>query len=282
MHPTDETDPHAALATRAVAGDRAALEELCRQLQGPLFRLALRVLGDMSEASDATQEVLIKLVTHLSQFRGESRLLTWAYTIATRHLLRHRRSLSRERNVVTLESAIRAGLAITEPASAPEGDARVMSAETRLGCTAAMLACLNVEERVAIVLAEMLGANDALGARLCGVAPAVYRKRLSRARQKLRPLLEDLCGLARLDAPCSCPRQSRAKQLAGRPIQARTALPVVDASHVQRARDALGAVRSLGPVFALEPRVDPPEAMWAEIRAKLHVVMVAHERTRSS
>ncbi len=78
--PATEADPHAALAERALAGDRAALEQLCRQLQGPLFRLALRVLGEVEEASDATQEVLIKLVTHLSQFRGESRLLTWAYS----------------------------------------------------------------------------------------------------------------------------------------------------------------------------------------------------------
>jgi RNA polymerase sigma factor (sigma-70 family) len=279
MPPTDETDPHAALAERALAGDRAALEQLCRQLQGPLFRLALRVLGDGADASDATQEVLIKIVTHLSQFRGESRLLTWAYTVATRHLLRHRRSLSRARSVVTLASTIRAGLSITEPTSAPEGDVRVMSAETRLGCTAAMLGCLNVEERVAIVLAEMLGADDALGARLCEVTPALYRKRLSRARQKLRPLLEDLCGLGRIDAPCSCPRQARAKQLAGWTTPARTALPVVDASQVQRAHDALGAVRSLGPVFALEPLVDPPEAMWAEIRAKLQTVLVARGGT---
>jgi RNA polymerase sigma factor (sigma-70 family) len=273
--PATEADPHAALAERALAGDRAALEQLCRQLQGPLFRLALRVLGEVEEASDATQEVLIKLVTHLSQFRGESRLLTWAYSVATRHLLRHRRGLARERGMLTLQSAVRAGLSITEPTSAPEGDARVLSAETRFGCTAAMLACLNVEERVAIVLAEVLGADDSLGARLCEVAPTVYRKRLSRARQKLRPLLEDLCGLARIDAPCSCARQARAKQLAGRRTPARTTLPVVDASAVQRAHDALGAVRRLGPVFALEPLVDPPEATWGELRVKLEALLAS-------
>jgi hypothetical protein len=174
---------------------------------------------------------------------------------------------------VKLESTIRAGLSITEPASAPEGDARLLASETRLGCTGAMLACLSVDERVAIVLAEMLGADDELGARLCGIAPTAYRKRLSRARQKLRPLLEDLCGLTRSEAPCSCARQARAKQIAGVTRPSRVRLPVVDASDVQRAADALADVRRLGAVFALDPLVGPPEALWAELRGKLDALL---------
>jgi RNA polymerase sigma factor (sigma-70 family) len=231
------------------------------------------VLGNATEASDATQEILVKLVTRLSQFRGESRLLTWAYTLATRHLLRLRRSLAREQSVVKLESTIRAGLSITEAESTPDGDARVLAAETRLGCTGAMLACLSVDERMAIVLAEVLGADDELGARLCEVAPAVYRKRLSRARQKLRPLLEDLCGLARSDAPCSCTRQARAKQLAGVAQPVKVRLPLVDAAHVKRAEEELGQVRKLGAVFALEPMVDPPEALWTRLQLQLKTLL---------
>ena len=208
MTPKDE--PLTPLVERALAGDRSALELLCRGLQGPLFRLALRILGDPADASDATQEILLQIVTHLSQFRGESRILTWAYTVATRQLLRARSTRARERRVEIVAARIGQGLAITEPTSAPEGDARLLERETRLGCTTAMLECLSLEERLAIVLAEMLGADDVLGAELCEVEPTVYRKRLSRARQKLRPILEDLCGLARSGAPCSCPRQARA------------------------------------------------------------------------
>lgn len=270
---SSQDDPLAPLAEQALAGDRHALELLCRQLQGPLFRLALRVLGNPADASDETQEILLQVVTHLSQFRGESRLLTWAYTIATRHLLRSRGKLARERSVEVLETRIRQGLAITEATSAPEGDARVLERETRLGCTGAMLACLSLEERLAIVLAEVLGADDELGARLCEVAPPVYRKRLSRARQKLRPILEELCGLAEAKSPCSCARQSRAKQLAGLESTTYTRLPVVDEQTLQRAADALGAMRSLGPLFAVEPLLGPPEDLWTELRRRLPSVL---------
>jgi hypothetical protein len=126
---------------------------------------------------------------------------------------------------------------------------------------------------MAIVLAEVLGADDELGARLCEVSGAVYRKRLSRARQKMRPILEELCGLASPAAPCSCRRQARAKQLVGLETSRYTRLPVVDARDVQRAMDGLGALRRLGPVFAVEPLVDPPEDLWSELRRRLPTVL---------
>ena len=43
----------------------------------------------------------------------------------------------------------------------------LLQRETRLGCTSAMLQCLSPEERLAVVLSKMLGADDELGARLC-------------------------------------------------------------------------------------------------------------------
>ena len=266
------------LAVRALAGDRDALEALCRHLQGPLYRLALRILVDPSDAADATQEISIQVVTHLSQFRAESRLLTWAYAIGTRHLLRARRKRARTWTMEVVESRLRQGLAITTAASEPDGDVRLLARETRLGCTNAMMACLTVEERVAVVLVEMLGADDALAAHLSEVSLLVHKKRLSRARTKLRPVLEDLCGLARSDAPCTCVRQSRAKQLAGVPgSSSLRKLPVVADPELQRAVEALGALRRLGPVFAVEPFVDPPMDVWHAIKARLPAVLEAPE-----
>ena len=268
-------DPLAPLAAAALAGDRRALDALCRALQGPLFRLALRVLG-ASDASDATQEALVLVVTHLSQFRGEGRVLTWAYTIATRHLLRARAKSAarraRETSLDQVANAIRGGLAITEPSAVPDGDARVLAAETRLSCTQAMLATLSLEERVAIVLAEMLGADDELGARLCDVPGPTYRKRLSRARAKLVPILEELCGLAREDAPCTCARAARAKQIAGVQAPAGKRLPIVVNADVERTHEALGTLRRAGAVFALEPMLDAPEEVFRELRRRLPAV----------
>lgn len=68
-----DLDELTGLALAARDGDRAALESLCRQVQQPMYRLALRFCGDPHDAQDATQEVLIRLVTRLGSFEGRSK-----------------------------------------------------------------------------------------------------------------------------------------------------------------------------------------------------------------
>ena len=60
-------------------------------LQDPLYRLALRMTWRMADAEDATQEILIRVVTRLASWRGEAELLTWAYRIGVNYLLNLRR-----------------------------------------------------------------------------------------------------------------------------------------------------------------------------------------------
>lgn len=71
---------------KAVSGDRKALEELLTGIQDPVFHLSLRMLGSIPDAEDATQEILLKVMTHLSSFRGESAFTTWVFRIAVNHL----------------------------------------------------------------------------------------------------------------------------------------------------------------------------------------------------
>ena len=60
------------LARRASEGDRGALSELVREIQHPMYRLALRFLGNPDDAQDACQEILIRIVTRLGTFEGRS------------------------------------------------------------------------------------------------------------------------------------------------------------------------------------------------------------------
>jgi RNA polymerase sigma factor (sigma-70 family) len=268
-------DPLAELAAAAVAGDRRALEPLCRALEGPIYRLSLRMLGAPEDARDATQEILVRCITRLAQFRGESKLLTWAYTLATRHLLRARSKAERTRDVPTLAGWIDAGLSATAPDAVPTGDAHAATRETQLACTQAMLFALSREERVAILLADLLGADDATGAEVCEVSVETYRKRLSRARGTLRPLLEQRCGLADAAAPCRCARQARAKELAG-PVALRWAhLPVVDAARIEAASGELGRLQRMPAVFAFDPPLAPPVELWQHIERSLANVLGA-------
>ena len=75
------------MARQAIDGDREALEGIVRALQADIYGLSLRMLWNREDAEDATQEILVRIVTRLSQFDFRSRLKTWAYRVAANFIL---------------------------------------------------------------------------------------------------------------------------------------------------------------------------------------------------
>jgi hypothetical protein len=160
--------------------------------------------------------------------------------------------------------AVEFGLAATEPAALPEGDARLLARDVQRTCTQAMLLALSREERLAVLLSDVLGATDAVGAAICEIKPDAFRQRLARGRATLRPLLEQQCGLSDPKNPCRCGRQAAAKQRHG------LKLPVYRdaedrAAALARAEDQMGDVARLGQVFAIEPPPAPARELWERL-----------------
>lgn len=136
-----------------------------------------------------------------------------------------------------------------------------------MACTQAMLLALSRDERLAVILVEVLGADDPLGAEICEVAPATFRQRLSRGRAKLRPILEERCGIATPGARCDCARQAAAKQTLG--IQGQTLRwarhPAEAEPRLARAHEQLATLVRAGRIFD----ADPPLAAPATLRTHL-------------
>ncbi len=89
---SDELD----LLRRARQGDFAAFETLVARFQPRVYGLARRILGQVQDAEDVTQQTFLSLIEHLDQFRGEASVATWVLRIATNHalkVLRKRRGL---------------------------------------------------------------------------------------------------------------------------------------------------------------------------------------------
>ena len=74
------------LIEKATAGEKEALETLVTGIQDMVFNLSLQMLGTFPDAEDAAQDILLKVITHLSSFRGESAFATWVFRIAVNHL----------------------------------------------------------------------------------------------------------------------------------------------------------------------------------------------------
>ena len=81
------------LVVKAVSGNQDSLEAILTGVKDMVFNLSLRMLGTIPDAEDATQEILIKIMTHLSSFRHDSSLSTWAFSIAANHLKSYRKGL---------------------------------------------------------------------------------------------------------------------------------------------------------------------------------------------
>ena len=86
-------------ARQAVGGDRDALDRLVRALQGDIYGLALRMLWNREDAEDATQEILVRTATRLSQFDFRSKLKTWVYRIAVNYILDVKKSPVEQMNL---------------------------------------------------------------------------------------------------------------------------------------------------------------------------------------
>jgi RNA polymerase sigma factor (sigma-70 family) len=216
--PRTRDDPLRRLVERARGGDAGALDELVRALQDDVYGLAVRMLWNPHDAEDATQEILVKVVTRLDSFRGDSALRTWAYRIAVNHLLSTRRRRV-ERQGWTFDAFaddLAAGLDQDGPAEPASPAETLLAEEVKVGCTLGMLQCLDRPQRVAYILGEVFQLPSDTAAAICDTTPVAYRKRLSRARTKVRGFVAEHCGIVNPDAHCRCTRRLDAAVRAGR------------------------------------------------------------------
>lgn len=237
-----------------------------------VFNLALRMLGRREDALDATQEILLRVATHLSDYRGGSRFSTWVYRICVNALLDERRAGGRrrvERSFTELSLDLETGIDRAEglpaPVDAVTPEHHVAVVELALVCTQGMLMALPDAQRLAYVLCEVMDLDGPEAARIAGVTPAALRQQLARARQALRDFVDAHCGLVSQTARCVCDRQLRALDerrvawLGRRPLSGDSAAPVL---HDTVARQGLRDIRHLqsaAQLFRAHPEyaVDP-------------------------
>ena len=207
-YPTDER-----LVELALAGDAASLDALLRRHQAWLYNVALRMLQQPQDAEEATQESLLKIVTHLSSFRGDSAFSTWAYRIAFNLMLDRKRSRP-EFAVQGFDCyADYLARATDEDLGAEHGSAQerhLLVEEAKLSCMMGMLLCLDRQQRLVFVLGEMFEVSDIIGSQVLAISKDNFRQRLARARQELSAFMQDRCGLVNPRNPCRCARKTQA------------------------------------------------------------------------
>jgi len=192
----------------ATKGNRRALEGIAVAIQDDIYYLALRMLANPEDAKEATQEILIKVMTNLSSFRFESQFKTWVYRLAVNYLISERKILAKELGLTfeiykkDLESDLQDS---NELRNNPEY--LVLLNEMRVSCTIAMLLCLTPTHRIAYILGDILEMEHAEASDILAISKANFRKQLSRARAKVVDFTSKNCGLVSLKSACRCDKK---------------------------------------------------------------------------
>lgn len=260
----------------AKAGSLPALDQLLRRHRPWIFNLALRMVWRRDGAEDATQEILLKAITHLGTFEGRSKFSTWLYRIAVNHLLNVRKSEMEEKRMTFADM----GRSLDDCADSELPDESLLPIghdllveEAKLGCITAMLMCLDRRQRLAFVLGEIFGIASDEGGAVMEVSADNFRQLLSRARQDLYQFMQQKCGLVNAANPCRCTKKAGAFMRQG----------WLDPKRRQFTANRLAAVRDVAPgrleelqdlqrahaeIHRNTPLTDAPE-IWQRLRAAL-------------
>lgn len=185
-----------ALVGQATAGDKKALETLVAGVQDMVFNLSLRMLGTFADAEDAAQDILLKMITHLSSFRGDSAFTTWVFRIAVNHLKNYKKHMF-ARFPLSFEyygDDIENGKLQDVPDLTQNVEKELLAEELKMSCTNVMLQCLDPESRCIFILGTMFQLDSRIAGEILEMTPEAYRQRLSRARRKMADFLGQYCG----------------------------------------------------------------------------------------
>ena len=163
-------------------GEPDAFNQLVAACRDRVFSLAWHLSGSKSLADDITQDVFVKLLTRLGQFRQEAQFTTWLYRVVANTATDYRRA---GRRLVAVDDPEMAGW------QAPQQEERYLREEAA-GRVRQALARLRPRFRAPLVLRYIEGLSyDEIG-RVLGISPGTVASRLSRGQMQLGRELRDL------------------------------------------------------------------------------------------
>lgn len=195
---------------RALTGDAAALEALILRHQSWIFNIALNMTGDLHRAEDVTQEILIIIISKLATYdQKKASFRTWLYRIVANHVINMKQSKKEQFYAAHAETFDFNSFMLNFPENkkAVSADDKEMIDETKNYCVLCILLCLNRMERIVLILGGIFDVTDRMGAEICDISQANFRKILSRSRKKVADYFQKNCSLLDKRNPCKCSEQ---------------------------------------------------------------------------
>lgn len=185
---TIEQKPH--IPSRAEREEQ--FDEILSQRLPAFRRIAYRKLNDTTEAEDVVQDALLAAYTHLDQFNGEARMSTWVTTIVINCARMRLRGPSRRNHqsldqLMGVEEEYFFAQQIADSSPDPEKQSSISEQNQMV---MRLLKTLSGPLRRALELRDLRGLTTSETAAILGVTESAVKTRVTRARARLRELMD--------------------------------------------------------------------------------------------
>lgn len=175
------------LLDRARRGDARAFEQLAREIERPLYRHALRMLGH-DDAEDVVQDALLSAWRSLASFEGQS-FRAWIFRIATNRALDKLRSRRRHPELPLDPPTDDDDVGWAEPAAPGPELAEIAGDREALMLVEQALAGLPAEQRAVLLLRDVEGFAYEEIATITSTEIGTVKSRIHRGRLAVRNIL---------------------------------------------------------------------------------------------
>jgi RNA polymerase sigma-70 factor, ECF subfamily len=191
--PLDQALPanseEATLVAELQAGSEEAFGYLMSVYRNPVYNMVYHITGDEADAADVLQNVFVKIIRGVKQFRSGSSLKTWMYRIAVHEALNYKRGWFRRhmREAFSLDDENHEYSAAHGSNGRSEDDPfQVVEQHEKQQIVGKALKSLAEPYRTVVVLREIENLSyDEIG-EVLGVAEGTVKSRLKRGRELLR------------------------------------------------------------------------------------------------
>lgn len=183
-----------ALIRAAQGGDERAFEELVRQYDQSVLRMAFNLLRSPEDANDIYQETFLRVYRNLHKFRYDCSFHTWLYRIVTNlclDVLRKRKVRKEEASTVTTEGGEVDRMDTVRESRAHGDPQRELFSRQLNGRIRDVLAELTPRERVVFEMRHYEGMRLKAIGEVLGTTEEAAKNCLFRATQKMRAALGD-------------------------------------------------------------------------------------------
>lgn len=176
------------LIQKAAAGDPAAFEELVLRYQTQVYSLALRMVGNETDAQDLAQEAFVRAWRALASFQFSSQFSTWLYRLTSNICIDFLRTQNKRKHISLTVLQDEEAQQWDMPDSKPSPEDHIIASQEREALASA-ISSLEPEYRQVLILRIVNDCSYQEISQIMGIREGTVKSRLSRAREQLRKKL---------------------------------------------------------------------------------------------